>query len=184
MTSSRFGAALMAAGLTMTALPPPLAADQPAEPGRVSPAVALPRASVRQGGASRARGGCHLFFRRWRAWCRTCRPRTSSLASKRIPFRTKVAGELRILPAAGGVRHVQIRLQTPNSMENLLWILGHELHHAMEVAAAPEVRDQATQRAFFVRVGWERDGGGRFETEAAVEAGRLVAREVGGCRAR
>lgn len=183
MTSSRFGAALMAAGLAVIALPSHSAADQ--QPGPAEPALLS---------HSRVRAFDKVALQVLQAAV-ACSPTVARMVTdlqtsdlivgiEAHPFRTKVAGELRILAAAGGVRHVRIRLQTPNSMENLLWILGHELHHAMEVAGAPEVRDQATQRAFFVRSGWEREGGGRFETEGAVEAGRLVAREVAHCRAR
>jgi hypothetical protein len=183
MTSPRFGAALMAAGLAVIALPPRAAGDQ--QPGP-SESVLVSHSHVR----AFDKVALHVFQA-----AVACSPTVARMVSElqasdlivgieAHPFRTKVAGELRILAASGGARHVRIRLQTPNSMEDLLWILGHELHHAMEVAGAPEVRDQATQRAFFVRVGWERDGGGRFETEAAVEAGRVVAREVARCRPR
>lgn len=183
MTSPRFGAALMAASLAVIALPPRAAADQQPNPAE---SVLLSHSHVR---------AFDKVALQVLPAAVACSPTVARMVSElqtsdlivgieAHPFRTKVAGELRILAAAGGVRHVRIRLQTPNSMENLLWILGHELHHAMEVAGAPEVRDAATQRAYFARVGWERDGGGRFETEAAVEAGRLVAREVAGCRAR
>lgn len=183
MTSSRFGAALMAAGLAVIALPPRAAAGDtpgPAEPVLLS------------GSHVRAFDKVALQVLHAAVACSPTVERVVSdiQASDLIvgieahPFRTNVAGELRILAAAGGVRHVRIRLQTPNSMEDLMWVLGHELHHAMEVARAPEVRDAATQRAYFTRVGWERNGGGRFETEAAVEAGRLVAKEVASCRRR
>ena len=69
----------------------------------------------------------------------------------------------------------------PNHVHQLVSVLGHELQHAMEVAADPEVRGAATLRRFYSRVGWEGIAGGRYETDAAQEAGRVVAKEVGGC---
>lgn len=93
----------------------------------------------------------------------------------------KTRGELRIVAASSGVRHVRIRLRVPNHVHQLVSVLGHELQHAMEVAADLEVRDAATLRRFYLRVGWEGIAGGRYETDAAQEAGRVVAKEVGGC---
>jgi hypothetical protein len=99
------------------------------------------------------------------------------------PLARKVSlGDLRIVAASAGVRYVRIRLRIPNAAPDLMTVLGHELRHAVEVASAAEIRDAASQRAFFLRVGYERPGGGRFETEGAVETGRLVATEIAGCR--
>jgi hypothetical protein len=67
-------------------------------------------------------------------------------------------------------------------LPELVSVLGHELQHAVEIAAAPEVRDLATQRNFYLRTGYETRGGGYFESEAALEAGRRVAAEFAGCR--
>ena len=93
-------------------------------------------------------------------------------------------GELRVLTASATVRHVRIRLRVPNAERTLLAVLGHELHHATEVAADREMRNARTQRARYLAIGYEGFGGGRFETDAAREAGRIVAREVAGCSAR
>jgi predicted DNA-binding transcriptional regulator YafY len=57
-------------------------------------------------------------------------------------------------------------------------VLGHELQHAMEIAAAPDVRDTVTLRALYLRIGYERTNGGYYETDAALEVGRQVSAEV------
>ncbi|MBP1633542.1 MAG: hypothetical protein H6Q10_116 [Acidobacteria bacterium] len=181
MTSRHIGAAVMAATLTLAALPH-LAAGE--EAPKTASTVSNPRV--------RAFDRTALQVLEAAVACSptVARMVTDLQASDLVvgiearPFPTKVDGETRIVAAAGGVRHVRIRLQTPNTKQDLMWVLGHELHHATEMAGAPDVRDEASQRVFCLRTGWERDGGGRYETQGAVDAGRLVAREVAGCRAR
>jgi hypothetical protein len=183
MTSVPVHVALLAASLNLFVLPPAAGAGQGPS---ATDAVLLPTSRVRAFDA--------VALEVLQAAI-TCSPTVARAVSdlqasdlivgiEAHPFKTNLAGELRVLAASAGVRHVRIRLQTPNAKQDLMWILGHELHHALEVAAAAEVRDAATQRAFYVRAGWEREGGGRFETDGALEAGRLVAREIAGCRAR
>jgi hypothetical protein len=91
-------------------------------------------------------------------------------------------GETRLVTATPDVRYVRVRLR-PNGAQGLAEVLGHELRHATEIAAAREVRDADSQRSYYLRVGYERTGGGRYETDAALVTGRLVAREVASCPA-
>ena len=59
--------------------------------------------------------------------------------------------------------------------------LGHELYHAVEIAAEPTIVDARTLAAHYRRVGDALEGSlGRqtFETEAAFEAGRRTRREL------
>jgi hypothetical protein len=53
--------------------------------------------------------------------------------------------------------------------------LGHELFHALEVAAAPEVKDGKSFVALFKRIGWETSVG-RFETDGAREISERIFR--------
>ena len=94
-----------------------------------------------------------------------------------------VSGETRVVAEAAVVRYVRIRLGVPGLYSHLIAVLGHELHHAMELAAAPNVRDEASQRSHYLRIGYASKRGGYFETEGAIETGRDVAREVEGCSA-
>jgi hypothetical protein len=98
------------------------------------------------------------------------------------PARTKLRGEARLMGATPSVRHVRIRITIPAARRDLIAVLGHELQHALEFAAAPEVRDAATMRAYLLRIGYERVDGGYYETKAAQEAGRRVAAEVSSSR--
>ena len=99
------------------------------------------------------------------------------------PFQRKTKGEARLLGATASTRLVRIRIRIPGAQTDLMAVLGHELQHALELAAAPEVRDEATLRAFYLRIGFARMLGGYYETEAALETGRRVAAEVGASRA-
>jgi hypothetical protein len=94
----------------------------------------------------------------------------------RLPER--INGHTRMVTAAAGVRYLRIILKIPNVTERLIATLGHELRHAMEIAGMPEVRSEATLAAAYRRVGVAMARDGYFETEAAVQTGRLVAREL------
>lgn len=98
------------------------------------------------------------------------------------PARTKLRGEARLMAATASVRHVRIRITIPAPRRDLIAVLGHELQHALEFAAAPEVRDVASMRAHLLKIGYERVNGGYYETEAALEAGRRVAAELASAR--
>jgi hypothetical protein len=91
-------------------------------------------------------------------------------------------GEARIIAATPGVRHVRITIGIPGAQPALLSVLGHELQHAVEIAAAPDVRDAPTLRAHYLRIGYERANGGYYETDAALEVGRQVSAEVAASR--
>ena len=57
-------------------------------------------------------------------------------------------------------------------------LLGHELHHTLEIAAAPRVRDASGMRQLFNDIGWTLQRSLAFETGAAVDVERQVSREV------
>jgi hypothetical protein len=81
------------------------------------------------------------------------------------------------LVATGGLRYLLIEIDqrwtTP--VERIEW-LGHELQHTLEVAAS-DVTTEAGFEALYRHIGWE--GSVRqYETEHAVEVGRLVRREI------
>ena len=99
------------------------------------------------------------------------------------PMPKKLLGEIRIVAATDRVRYARIGLRVPAGFPELVSVLGHELHHAMELAAAPGVRDLASQRAHYLAAGYAKLQGGYFETEGALEAGRRVASEIKGCAA-
>jgi hypothetical protein len=99
-----------------------------------------------------------------------------TIVTGRLP--EQVNGYTRIVTAAGGARYLRIILKIPNVTERLIATLGHELRHAMEIAGMPDVRDEASLAAAYRRVGVAMARDGFFETDAAVQTGKLVAREV------
>lgn len=82
----------------------------------------------------------------------------------------------------GTSRYVLIRIDRLrlSSHERIIW-LGHELQHALEVAAAPEVRDGAGLARLLRRIGWE-SVQDRFETLEACVVGNRVRSEILGRR--
>jgi hypothetical protein len=94
------------------------------------------------------------------------------------PLPKLVNGDARVVAAAGNVRHVRIRLSVPRATSDLIIVLGHELRHALEFAAMPEIRGGESQTRAYRLMGAPQLREGWFETEAALEAGRIVAREL------
>jgi hypothetical protein len=79
----------------------------------------------------------------------------------------QVAGPNRIL-------HVKINLRRRRA--EVISAIGHELRHVVEALSQPKVRDSAAIYMFFKHEGASDTG--RFETPAAVEAGRMVEAEL------
>lgn len=88
-------------------------------------------------------------------------------ADSKWPFMT-------FLTAAAGIRYVAIQIYW-KSIPPLAQVplLAHELQHALELAAAPDVRDRESCVQLFARIGWPA-APGCFETDAA----RLIEKRV------
>lgn len=93
---------------------------------------------------------------------------------------TGTTGSTRFVTTAGGTRYVRITLDVADASGASVALLGHELRHAVEIAEAPWVVDQATCRELYVEIGHRscRRPGWCFETAAAVAAGRQVLSEL------
>jgi hypothetical protein len=96
--------------------------------------------------------------------------------------RKGVNGDARVIAVTSVVRHVRVRVAIPGVQSDLIAVLGHELQHAVEIAAAPDVREAASLRAHYLRIGYEPAGRGYYETHAALEVGRHVSAEVAASR--
>ena len=59
-------------------------------------------------------------------------------------------GRLMFLTKAGGVRYLHAQVTASLNAEELIAVVAHELQHAVEVAAHPEVRDAATLGSLYV----------------------------------
>ena len=93
---------------------------------------------------------------------------------------TSVAGHLSFVSAAGGRRYLYVAVDPRYVGCQLIGLLGHELQHAAEIADEPSVMDERSLAAFYRRVGFSVDGPGveRFDSRAAIDAGRRVLRET------
>lgn len=94
-----------------------------------------------------------------------------------------VDGCVTFISAAGGRRYVRVRIRWPLPRPRQLAMLGHELQHAVEIAGAPDVVDQASLARFYRRGGsgtdWNFGRGVRFDTHDAVVTGLRVVKELG-----
>ncbi len=69
----------------------------------------------------------------------------------------RLPGQLQLLAATPICRHVRISVNVPGlDVDEIAW-LAHELWHAVEIAGARDVTDQASLQRFYERIG---DGGG------------------------
>jgi hypothetical protein len=94
-------------------------------------------------------------------------------------LRKRVAGSLTWLTKTPQFRYVRISINPEQIGEQAIALLGHELHHALEVAREPAVVDPASLEAFYKRignaVGLHTIG---WDTEGARDAGDEVKREL------
>jgi hypothetical protein len=82
---------------------------------------------------------------------------------------------------AGGYRYVRVTLDAELARDPAVALLGHELQHAAEVAAASWVIDLRTLADLYDRIGHQASCPAPrrcFDTAAAVTAGRLVLHEL------
>jgi hypothetical protein len=90
-------------------------------------------------------------------------------------------GRIGILSAAGGRRYLVIELACDRSELVQMATLGHELHHALEIAAEPSIVDSRTLALFYGRIGIPSHPMGHaqtFETQAAADIGARVRHEL------
>lgn len=89
-------------------------------------------------------------------------------------------GALRWVSATPGLRYVLVTVGLDLPLGRRIAVLGHELHHATEVAAAPWVRTPVGLRALFGEIGRRTSQDGvMYETDAARDTERRVHRELG-----
>ena len=88
-----------------------------------------------------------------------------------------VEGRMLMLPRAHDNRYVRIQIGNGGTTEDMIALLGHELQHVAEVAAAPYVSNAGDLLAFYERIG-KRSGWHQYDTAEAQEAGRQVRKEL------
>lgn len=92
-----------------------------------------------------------------------------------------VAGRLLFGTASSnGTRYLRVQIARDGSKSAQIAAIAHELQHALEVAHAPEVRDEAGLERFYRRIGIRGAIERSYDTAAAQLAGRRVRLEVEG----
>ena len=86
-------------------------------------------------------------------------------------------GRMMMLPRTHATRYVRIQIALRGSPDDSVALLGHELRHAIEVAEATDVADEAGLVKLYQRIG-TRGGEHLYDTVAAQETGRVVRREL------
>jgi AcrR family transcriptional regulator len=80
---------------------------------------------------------------------------------------------------AGEMRYLRIAVSTHGGSDRLMSVVAHELQHAIEVAEAPDVRDDTSLVRLFERSTIARAcGGDCYETKAALEVQEAVLTEL------
>ena len=92
---------------------------------------------------------------------------------------TGASSSLRFVTTEGSTRYLMIRVDFMRLLaSDRVVALGHELQHALEIAAAPGVREEIHIADLYRRIGWEASPD-RFESDAAQATSRAVRRELG-----
>jgi len=93
----------------------------------------------------------------------------------------RLFGRLTFMAAGGGRRYVNVRISCALNETQQIAALGHELRHAVEIADAPSIVNEASLAAEYSRIGFAshavRKGSG-YETYAAKDAAQRVWQEL------
>lgn len=88
------------------------------------------------------------------------------------------------ITVAGATRYIHVKVDTRGAEIRAIAIIAHELQHAVEVARAPDVRDDQSLTLMFERVNFKFGcAGGCFETKAAIDVEYGVIAELKATRA-
>jgi hypothetical protein len=96
--------------------------------------------------------------------------------SRTLP--STLAGRMLIAAGPANQRYLRIQISaTPGGVE-LISLIAHELQHALEVAASPDVRDEKSLITLYQAIGHGARGQHKYDTVAAQNAGRQVRTEL------
>jgi hypothetical protein len=91
-------------------------------------------------------------------------------------------GHIGVLSTVAGRRYLVVEIACGRNWVDQIATLGHELHHALEIADHPSIVDTRTLAAFYERFGVRTSGfggaGSTFETDGARQTGQQVRRET------
>jgi hypothetical protein len=77
-------------------------------------------------------------------------------------------------------RYLRIQVLSQMPASDLISTIGHELQHALEVAAASDVQDQSGLERLYRQIGQAGSAKQSYDTAAAQEAGRRIRMELAG----
>ena len=90
-----------------------------------------------------------------------------------------LSGRLLLIPQApGGQRYLRIQVNAHSAGNDLISTIGHELQHALEVAAATDVTDQSGLERLYQQIGQAGLDKRSYDTEAAQVTGRRIRAEL------
>jgi hypothetical protein len=91
-----------------------------------------------------------------------------------------VAAQSQFVNATAGRRYLRVIIDSRFTGALLVGLIAHELQHIAEIAGEASVIDPPSLAAFYRRVGFKSPAGGtnRFESAAAIAAGRRVTRDA------
>ncbi len=86
--------------------------------------------------------------------------------------------QLALVNGGGDFRFLRIHVGFTRRGDDLIALLGHELLHALEIAAAPEVRNEQALAAYYARIGFRLANPHQFDTHEARTIERRIRREL------
>jgi hypothetical protein len=93
----------------------------------------------------------------------------------------RLFARLTFMASGGGRRYVNVRVSCALTDSEQIAALGHELRHAVEIADAPAIINDASLAAEYARIGFASHGvrkGSGYESRAAIDAGQRVWAEL------
>lgn len=91
-----------------------------------------------------------------------------------------IDGRIAFMASTGPLRYLHAQVRDGLGFESTIATAGHELQHALEIAAHPEVRDSASLAQLYRRIGDPSvPHAHQFDTPAARHTGRRVRQELG-----
>jgi hypothetical protein len=91
---------------------------------------------------------------------------------------SSLAGRMLIAAGPANQRYLRIQISAAPRGVELISLIAHELQHALEVAASPEVRDEQSLITLYRAIGHGPRGQHKYDTIAAQNAGRQVRTEL------
>lgn len=98
------------------------------------------------------------------------------IIESRLPSSTQ--GRILMGRVTEHIRYLRIEVGYNRAGDDLIALIGHELRHAVEIAAAPGIRDEPALARHYRRIGFNSGGSHQFDTAAARTAERDVRKEL------